>query len=153
MSEIKLSLSREEILEQKRQYYIKNKTSILSKSKVRYIKNGKDNREVLSVKANTYAKARRKIDESYRTKLNSKGREYRNKNKDKWLLIFKEKGMTYCIKCGYDDCFAALDFHHNTSDKLYIPTEERILELDKCSVLCARRHKEFHWGYGEKFNI
>lgn len=58
-----------------------------------------------------------------------------------------------CSKCGYNRFAAALDFHHNSGDKdhtisrmvLNCFVKEKILqEMAKCSVLCARCHREIH---------
>lgn len=59
-----------------------------------------------------------------------------------------------CEKCGYDKCPASLTFHHSDPSiksfeiggKLGIYSWERIrLELDKCELLCANCHLEYHW--------
>lgn len=57
-----------------------------------------------------------------------------------------------CSKCGYDKCRAALEFHHNTSDKggdmAYIiknkSREKALKEGKKCILLCANCHRELH---------
>ncbi len=57
-----------------------------------------------------------------------------------------------CIKCGYNKCMAALEFHHidsNTKDKDYFNsrgglTEDLKKELDKCILICANCHREEH---------
>jgi DNA-directed RNA polymerase subunit RPC12/RpoP len=57
-----------------------------------------------------------------------------------------------CLKCGYDKCFSAFDFHHrDPSQKEFHPSRGYrkswpILqaELDKCDLLCANCHREFH---------
>ncbi len=60
-----------------------------------------------------------------------------------------------CEICGYNKCAAAMDFHHrNPSLKkfsLSIRGLSRSLEaikdeLDKCALLCANCHREFHAG-------
>ena len=79
--------------------------------------------------------------------------KYRERNKKDWLVIIVSKGMDHCKLCGYNKCFAALDFHHiepkqkgMRMNKLIqqAPTEERIRELDKCVALCANCHRELH---------
>lgn len=74
---------------------------------------------------------------------------------DRYLLL-KIKAIEYkggkCIKCGYDKCYAAFDFHHRN------PLEKEFswhfmrrkswdtikTELDKCDLLCANCHRETH---------
>lgn len=72
---------------------------------------------------------------------------------DAWMAILEERGMLECSKCGYNKCFAALDFHHiNPSDKefglakaIYLtPTQARVAELNKVVVLCSNCHRELH---------
>ena len=56
-----------------------------------------------------------------------------------------------CIKCGYDKCIYALEFHHRDKEtKKAKPTYiimrwswKRVKEeLDKCDLLCSNCHKE-----------
>ena len=65
-----------------------------------------------------------------------------------------------CVKCGYNKCIEALDFHHINPDEKE-NTVARMLansygidrtykEMSKCVVLCANCHREFH--YLEKEN-
>ncbi len=57
-----------------------------------------------------------------------------------------------CSKCGYNHCWAALEFHHNTSDKegnmAHIiknkSREKALKEGKKCILLCANCHRELH---------
>lgn len=57
-----------------------------------------------------------------------------------------------CTNCGYNKCNAALEFHHidpSTKDKDYFNsrgglTDNLKLELDKCILLCANCHREYH---------
>jgi len=58
-----------------------------------------------------------------------------------------------CENCGYDRCREALEFHHedpirkdfNISSKGYTRSWIRVkAELDKCIILCANCHREFH---------
>lgn len=59
-----------------------------------------------------------------------------------------------CAVCGYDKCFAALDFHHLDPAKkekgisyMRNYSEAKIkAEIDKCILLCANHHREFHCG-------
>lgn len=60
-----------------------------------------------------------------------------------------------CKKCGYDKCIAALDFHHrNAEDKSFTISsgctkkwDTLVKELDKCDLLCANCHREYHDEY------
>lgn len=68
------------------------------------------------------------------------------------LKAIKYKGGS-CIKCGYKDCYAALDFHHrNPQHKEFSWKIMRrrswkavIKELNKCDLLCCRCHREVHF--------
>ena len=69
----------------------------------------------------------------------------------------KTKSLIYkggsCIVCGYNNCPAALDFHHIEEDekeftlsqttRSWIETKN---ELDKCVLLCSNCHREHHFG-------
>ena len=68
----------------------------------------------------------------------------------------KAKGVAYlggkCSRCGYNTCFAALEFHHrDASSKEFsmgnmvsVSKERYLAELDKCDLLCANCHREVH---------
>jgi len=58
-----------------------------------------------------------------------------------------------CENCGYYRCLDALEFHHkdpaqkdfSISSKGYTRSWIRVKEeLDKCTILCANCHREFH---------
>ena len=106
----------------------------------------------------TNLKAVKRYQNRNRGMVRRKWREYYYKNYNKWVNFLKELGYNKCSKCGYNKCFAALDFHHingnskeNTISQLISCafTEKRkqllLKELDKCIVLCANCHRELHW--------
>lgn len=73
---------------------------------------------------------------------------------------FKKDCVAYkggkCIRCGYNKCPAALEFHHrNPEEKEFslrdvggtIALTDRVkAELDKCDLLCSNCHKEEHYS-------
>lgn len=72
-------------------------------------------------------------------------------NKD---LINTLKEGKSCMKCGYNKCYAALDFHHidpltkiDTVAKLstHSSIEAALKEIEKCVLLCSNCHREFHY--------
>lgn len=96
----------------------------------------------------------------------NKGREKRricysceNKREENYKLnkIIAITGKA-CWICGYDKGFEMLDFHH-MRDKHFELTKRNIgkfawddvwKEIQKCSLLCCRCHREFHAGYISK---
>ena len=70
------------------------------------------------------------------------------------LMAVEYKGGR-CQVCDYDRCIEALEFHHldptqkdfGISHKGYTRSWERVREeVDKCILLCANCHREFHAG-------
>ena len=58
-----------------------------------------------------------------------------------------------CLRCGYNTCMQALDFHHIKPEEkdtivssANITVEKAIEESKKCILLCSNCHKEFHAG-------
>jgi len=57
-----------------------------------------------------------------------------------------------CMKCGYNKCKAALEFHHRDPkikkggwpQMKLMSKENRIKEIHKCDLLCANCHREEH---------
>ena len=70
----------------------------------------------------------------------------------KYIELIKRKIYDgKCIRCGYDKCISALEFHHInpknkdtivSSDSITI--EKAIEESKKCILICSNCHKEFH---------
>ena len=66
--------------------------------------------------------------------------------------INKYKSSKGCKKCG-EKRFYVLDFHHpdprqkefNISDKIRNKFEDLMSEIEKCDVLCANCHREWHY--------
>ena len=67
----------------------------------------------------------------------------------------KEKCVNYkggkCEKCGYNQCLAALQFHHKDPNQKDFGiagkttfNDTMIRELEKCSLLCSNCHFELH---------
>jgi CO dehydrogenase nickel-insertion accessory protein CooC1 len=74
----------------------------------------------------------------------------------------KQKGIEHlggrCVKCGYDKCIAALDFHHpdpsvkdiDFSKKCEKNWETMKKKIAECIILCANCHREHHWNERQK---
>jgi hypothetical protein len=68
------------------------------------------------------------------------------------ISILHSQGREYkCEKCGYDDNYAALTFHHYTNEKNFEINSSRTRSTDDldyeiyiCKVLCQNCHHEIH---------
>jgi len=75
-------------------------------------------------------------------------KNFRKKNKERAV---EYKGGK-CVKCGYDKCIRALDFHHlDPLQKDFTPSQNMNMawdkiktELDKCILVCSNCHREIH---------
>jgi hypothetical protein len=91
-----------------------------------------------------------------RRKIYSKNRKM--KNRKLWETFAVESGYGECEKCGYNRCFAAIEFHHTDPkrkeanvgsivSRTFNPTNvARFMEeVNKCDILCANCHREIHY--------
>jgi hypothetical protein len=71
-----------------------------------------------------------------------------------WRKLLRGLEKDKCSICGYNKCFAAIEYHHVKGIKKYnvsklmntLPTREGIEELDKCIAVCSNCHRELHYG-------
>ena len=67
--------------------------------------------------------------------------------------LLEAKGVSGCLRCGYNDCLTSLDFHHrNKNEKAFtigfvcrkhgfmVSLENMIREIEKCDVICRNCH-------------
>lgn len=94
------------------------------------------------------------------TRIYADRAEYLIKAVAKRRKRLKEMAVEYkggkCQNCGYNQCLEALDFHHQDTkkdknfgiaSKGYTRSWKKVYEeLDKCLLLCANCHREFHAG-------
>lgn len=75
---------------------------------------------------------------------------YRKKSKQ--ILVDLLGGK--CVRCGYNKCLAALEFHHKDPKKkkfsitrsITLNSEKVVEEVKKCLLVCANCHREIHQG-------
>ena len=81
---------------------------------------------------------------------------HREKCLQMWLVILEERSMLGCSRCGYNECWAALDFHHLTDEKDNVSWQASknlvdLIDEGKIMLLCSNCHREwhysFHWWY------
>ena len=70
-----------------------------------------------------------------------------------FLAKIKEARGGKCIRCGYNKCLKALEFHHLdpsqkdfTISNDHFKLKEAVEESKNCILLCSNCHKEFHAG-------
>jgi hypothetical protein len=87
-------------------------------------------------------------------------KEFKKKRKKQWIEYLESMIVLECQECGYNKCFAALDFHHvdnnkkeNSISKIiclnsFTDKNKKILieEIRKCVILCSNCHRETHFG-------
>lgn len=68
-----------------------------------------------------------------------------------FLAKLKERQGGKCIRCGYDRCMKALEFHHLdptqkdfTISNDHFKLKDAIEESKKCILICSNCHKELH---------
>jgi len=111
----------------------------------------KDNKDQLAAYNKQYRK-------DNKDQLAAQKKQYHKDQRTQWLE-FMHADKLKCSVCGYSKCFAALDMHHlNPNDKEFIIsnflrkafTKENqqllLREIGKCTVLCCRCHREFHYN-------
>jgi len=113
------------------------------------------------VAAQKHSKARnKKYQKKYYQTNKAATKAWKRNNHNKWIEFLTSLGYGECSKCGYDKCWAVLDFHHRDPDtkeyavsrfirrkKLNIKNiKEAFKEIDKCDVLCANCHRELHYN-------
>lgn len=69
-------------------------------------------------------------------------------------ILDKTKEGKSCAKCGYNRCVEALEYHHTDPNSkidtvAHLAThsniEAALAEIEKCSILCANCHREYHF--------
>lgn len=68
-----------------------------------------------------------------------------------FLAKIKETHGGKCVRCGYNKCLKALEFHHIDPSKKdftisndHFKLQEAVEEIKKCILICSNCHKELH---------
>lgn len=81
-------------------------------------------------------------------------KQVKSRYKENKQVIDNLKDGKSCIRCGYNECIEALDYHHidpstktNTVAKLatHYNLKDSLAETEKCILLCANCHRYFHY--------
>ena len=100
---------------------------------------------------NAYCANKYKTDPDYRAKVKERNKA---RKKEGTEFLYEAKLNSSCAICGYNRCPSALQFHHvDPSVKEFGVATMRAhslkkiqAEIDKCIVLCANCHAEYHAG-------
>jgi len=98
---------------------------------------------------------------SNKDRISMLGKLHYVRTKMEWVKLIATEKRLECMDCGYNDHWAALDFHHENPDdkeglihalmKAGIPNHERweIMkkEINKCVILCSNCHRKRHAKY------
>lgn len=127
---IKLPPSSDKVRTHKQLYYALNKDEINEKQKL-YRMTHKEQKAV----------SRRAYSTKHRVRLSANQKATNCETRANLVLAHGGR----CVICGYDNCLAALDFHH------VIPDEKdckvmTVKESEKSVLLCSNCHREHHHG-------
>lgn len=77
-----------------------------------------------------------------------------------FLAKIKQVRGGKCMRCGYDKCLKALEFHHlDPSQKDFTISNDRfklqdaVTESKKCILICSNCHKELHDGMWDESDL
>lgn len=101
-------------------------------------------------KMRKYSADRYKNDPEFKAQTNKRTQERRDIGRQ---LVNEYKLLMGCYRCGYKRCASALHLHHRDPELKEAPVStlltaapERLLaEIDKCLVMCANCHFEYHF--------
>lgn len=151
---------KEKIKNRSAEYYQKNKEKIKEYKRHWSIQNPEYMKEYNKQRKEKTKHYNKDYYGGHKRQIIKKGKTIHRKNKNLWKNIIKDilGHSIVCQKCGYDKCFASIDFHHrNPKEKKYNigilwrqkPTPERLQifrkELKKCNILCKNCHYELHY--------